>query len=224
MVRGCTGNRPRIMERNARVSAHDMPILRRATLAISLSTCTLILPPAPISFSARSALAGSPEARTTIRWCRRNYRAFASSRSNLKSAGRRPRNARRRFSSSSRPGLRDTPNSRSPATWISISSPSFSSRASTTEAGRRTARLLPHFATCMSFLRGYTLWQTYIHERLESRIRAFRAGRRTSAGDAAEDGAGHQAGAAGVVVEEEAADDFARRVEAGDRMGRGVLD
>src|ERR1700738_5036849 len=62
MVRGCTGNRPR-MERNARVSAHDMPILRRATLAISLSTCTLILPPAPISFSARSALAGSPEAR-----------------------------------------------------------------------------------------------------------------------------------------------------------------
>src|SRR6266446_10879624 len=61
-VRGCTGNRPRITDRNARVSAHDMAILRRATLVISFSTCTLIVPPAPISFSARSALAGSPEA------------------------------------------------------------------------------------------------------------------------------------------------------------------
>jgi hypothetical protein len=55
-------NRPRIIDRNVRVSAHDMPILRRATLAISFSTCTLIMPPAPISFSARSALAESPDA------------------------------------------------------------------------------------------------------------------------------------------------------------------
>src|SRR6516225_3605172 len=62
IVRGRTGNRPRIMERNARVSAHDMPILRQATLAISFSTCTLIMPPAPISSSARSALAVSPDA------------------------------------------------------------------------------------------------------------------------------------------------------------------
>src|SRR5437763_15070551 len=62
MVRGCTGSRPRIMDRKARVSVHDMPILRRATFAISFSTCTLIMPPAPMSSSARSALAGSPDA------------------------------------------------------------------------------------------------------------------------------------------------------------------
>ena len=41
--------------------------------------------------------------------------------------------------------------------------------------------------------------------------------RRTSAGDAAEDGAGHQAGAAGVVVVVEPADDLAGGEEAGDR-------
>src|SRR6266446_5411055 len=62
MVRGCTDRRPRIIDRNARVSVHDIPILRRATLAISFKTCTLIMPPAPISFSAQSALAGSSDA------------------------------------------------------------------------------------------------------------------------------------------------------------------
>src|SRR5690348_13163988 len=62
MVRGCTGSRPRIMDRKARVSVHDMPILRRATFVTSFSTCTLIMPPAPMSSSARSALAGSPDA------------------------------------------------------------------------------------------------------------------------------------------------------------------
>src|ERR1700751_593327 len=62
MVRGCTGSNPRIINRNARVSDHDNPILRRATLAISLSTCTVIGPPARISLSARSALVGSPDA------------------------------------------------------------------------------------------------------------------------------------------------------------------
>src|SRR6201987_1450620 len=48
--------------------------------------------------------------------------------------------------------------------------------------------------------------------------------RRTSAGDAAEDGAGHEAGAAGVVVEEEATGDFAGGVDAGDRVAGRVLD
>src|SRR5271156_27833 len=62
MVRGCTDSRPRIIDKNARVSVHDMPILRRATFVISFSTCTLIMPPAPMSSSARSALAGSPDA------------------------------------------------------------------------------------------------------------------------------------------------------------------
>ena len=48
--------------------------------------------------------------------------------------------------------------------------------------------------------------------------------RRTSPGDAAEDGAGHEAGAAGVVVVEEAADYLAGGVEAGDRVPGGVFD
>ena len=42
--------------------------------------------------------------------------------------------------------------------------------------------------------------------------------RRIPSRDAAEDGAGHEAGAAGVVVVVEAADDFAGGVKAGDRM------
>src|SRR6266851_785381 len=58
---GRTGKRPRIIDRNACVSVHDMVILRRATLAISLSTWTLIVPPSPISCSARSAFVGSSE-------------------------------------------------------------------------------------------------------------------------------------------------------------------
>src|ERR1700751_3202173 len=62
IVSGRTESRPCIMDKNARVSAHDMPILRRATLVISFNTCTLILPPPPISSSARSAVAGSPDA------------------------------------------------------------------------------------------------------------------------------------------------------------------
>src|SRR5271165_1065262 len=48
--------------------------------------------------------------------------------------------------------------------------------------------------------------------------------RRVQPGDAAEDGAGHEPSAAGVIVEEETAGDFAGGVEAGDRMARGVLD
>src|ERR1700694_5849015 len=48
--------------------------------------------------------------------------------------------------------------------------------------------------------------------------------RRTPSGDAAEDGAGYEPGAAGVVVVEEAADDLAGGVEAGDRVARCVLD
>ena len=51
-----------------------------------------------------------------------------------------------------------------------------------------------------------------------------RLARRAPAGDAAEDGAGHQAGAAGVVVVEEPADDLAGGVEAGDRVAGRVLD
>ena len=42
--------------------------------------------------------------------------------------------------------------------------------------------------------------------------------RRAAAGEAAEDGAGHQARAAGVIVEEEPARDFAGGVEAEDRV------
>jgi hypothetical protein len=46
-------------------------------------------------------------------------------------------------------------------------------------------------------------------------ISLLRVDRRTSTGDPAEDGAGHQAGAAGVVVEEEAAGDFVGSVGPG---------
>jgi hypothetical protein len=78
-----------------------------------------------------------------------HYRAFASSRSNLKSAGRRPRKLRKRFSKSSRPGLREIAKSRLSSTCTCTSSPSRNASASTTAAGRRRARLLPHFATRM---------------------------------------------------------------------------
>jgi len=50
----------------------------------------------------------------------------------------------------------------------------------------------------------------------------LRASHRISKGEAAEDGAGHQAGAAGVAVVEEAADDFAGGGEAGDRVASEV--
>src|SRR5262249_15606717 len=43
-------------------------------------------------------------------------------------------------------------NSRSPAILISIWSPSFKPSASTTAEGSRTAKLFPHFATCISGL------------------------------------------------------------------------
>src|SRR5262245_30497843 len=52
----------------------------------------------------------------------------------------------------------------------------------------------------------------------------LRPRRRVSSGDAAEDGAGHQARAAGVVVEIKPAGDFAGGVEAGDGLARTVLD
>ena len=47
---------------------------------------------------------------------------------------------------------------------------------------------------------------------------------RVPSGDAAEDGAGHQARAAGVIVIEESTDDLARCIEAGDRMAGHILD
>src|SRR5689334_14279880 len=62
MVRGSTASRLRTRDRNACVSVHDMPILRRATLVTSFSTWTLIIPPSPINLSAWSAFAASPDA------------------------------------------------------------------------------------------------------------------------------------------------------------------
>ncbi len=90
-------------------------------------------------------------------------------RANRKSGGRRPRKARRRSSSSRRPGFRATASSRASATWISMSSPSFSSSASTTAAGRRTAKLFPHLETCMVCSHGYTEAPMCIHKRRPSR-------------------------------------------------------
>lgn len=51
------------MDRNASVSVQDRRILRRATLVISFSTWTLMVPPSATIFSARSAFAASSEAR-----------------------------------------------------------------------------------------------------------------------------------------------------------------
>src|SRR3546814_7181042 len=59
---------------------------------------------------------------------------------------------------------------------MSISSPSVSSSASTTAAGRRTARLLPHLATCMPTSYGYTLAIMYILKwRCQGTVRGLRA-------------------------------------------------
>src|SRR6185437_5142008 len=63
MVISSTGNRARTVDRNACVSSHERCILRRATLAISFRTCTLMMPPAAMRLSALSAFARSPEAR-----------------------------------------------------------------------------------------------------------------------------------------------------------------
>src|SRR5262249_39749423 len=77
----------------------------------------------------------------------RTHRALASSRSNFQSAGSCLRNARMRSSARSRLRSRAMSKARSPATWTSTSSPSLSSSAWTADAGRRMARLFPHFET-----------------------------------------------------------------------------
>ena len=51
---------------------------------------------------------------------------------------------------SSEGGMRSMPKARSPTTWISTSSPSYNVSALTTDAGRRMARVLPHFETRMA--------------------------------------------------------------------------
>ena len=76
--------------------------------------------------------------------CRKRiYRSFASTRSKVKPEGRRRRSCRSRSSAASRLRSRVISNSRGPAILTSIWSPSFNSSASTTAAGRRTAKLFP---------------------------------------------------------------------------------
>ena len=77
---------------------------------------------------------------TSRRSCRRNYRAFAWSRSNLKSAGRRPRKARRRYGCTSRPGCA-TPELPLVGNMDFDLVALFQFESSTTAAGRRTAGL-----------------------------------------------------------------------------------
>src|SRR3954466_10688179 len=57
-----------------------------------------------------------------------------------------------RARASSRRRSREISRRRSPEARISTSSPSFNSSASTTGRGRRTAKLLPHFATLTGVL------------------------------------------------------------------------
>src|SRR5262245_32191598 len=47
---------------------------------------------------------------------------------------------------------------------MSTASPSFSRSASTTDRGSRTARLLPHFATCIGTSRIYISYDVYPDE------------------------------------------------------------
>src|SRR5271166_6181620 len=89
-----------------------------------------------------------------------------SSRSKTKPGGKGRRSLRRFSTARRRLSSRPTSNARAPATRISISSPSFSSSASTTAAGKRIARLFPHFETCIGLLR-YTYAIVYLC-RLES--------------------------------------------------------
>ena len=70
-------------------------------------------------------------------------RSLASSRSNSKSTETHPWSFRICSSNSTGPGLRATSIRPLSRTVISISSPSFRDRASTTDAGRRMARLFP---------------------------------------------------------------------------------
>lgn len=63
MVKGSVGQIDRISVNISLISIHDMASLRRATLAISFNTCTLIRPPARTIFSARSALSVSADKR-----------------------------------------------------------------------------------------------------------------------------------------------------------------
>src|ERR1700719_390822 len=98
-----------------------------------------------------------------------------SSRSKTNPGGKGRCSFRRRSKARSRLRSRLTSKAFSPATRISILSPSFSASASTTAAGKRMARLFPHFETCIVLL-GYTLigvclWAThrndYIYDRPE---------------------------------------------------------
>ena len=82
-------------------------------------------------------------------------RSCASRRSNLKSFGKRPRYLRRR-------GLLRHLEHPVPGDMNLYVPPSFRSSASTTDAGRRTAKLLPHFETCMRFATRYTFSSLYI--------------------------------------------------------------
>src|SRR5690242_15718063 len=79
-----------------------------------------------------------------------DHRELASSRSNFHPAGSGLRIDRIRSSAFSRVRSRSTSKARSPATRISISSPSLRPSASTTAAGSRIARLLPHREICMT--------------------------------------------------------------------------
>ncbi|HEU0220999.1 MAG TPA: TRAP transporter large permease subunit [Paracoccaceae bacterium] len=63
-VSGTAGRSAWIMARKARSSGQDRPILRRATAAVSFSTCTLMIAsPVRMISSAQSAFAASAEAR-----------------------------------------------------------------------------------------------------------------------------------------------------------------
>src|SRR6266478_552212 len=104
------------------------------------------------------------------RWYQRTaYRSLISSRLNLKSGGKDHFISRSCSSALFLDRSRPTLKSRLPAMEISISSPSLRSRASTTTAGRRTAKLLPHLETCIKDIPN----PLYIHASLEATCRRY---------------------------------------------------
>src|SRR5215472_17739259 len=77
-------------------------------------------------------------------------------RPNLKPLGRGRLRALSRSSATSRLDERAISKRRAPATTISMLSPACNFSASTTDLGSRTAKLFPHFETCMLTSRIYT--------------------------------------------------------------------
>ena len=164
LTRAASG-RPPLMAGDSRSTQPSVPSSQASELPV---------PNEAINAGTDRAAAGVPQSavRPACPWCtglanqrgalgRRSPHHGRSNRSARQAAGR-VRAHHRRASISRAAGFFATSNTRSPATWTSMSSPSFRSSAAPTDAGRRTAKLLPHFETCMRFATRDTFLQLHI--------------------------------------------------------------